>query len=58
MRFGLVQVKVGIVSILSKYNVRPSEKTPRRLLLNKHSLVLSPEGKLWLNLVNRQATLS
>jgi cytochrome P450 family 6 len=55
MRFGLMQTKVGIVSILSKYSVRPSEMTPRSLVFSKHSLVLSTEGKLWLNLVDRQA---
>jgi hypothetical protein len=57
MRFGLMQTKVGIISVLSKYDVRASEETPRRIVFSKKGLLLSPEGKLGLKLVNRHDRL-
>jgi cytochrome P450 family 6 len=57
MRFGLMQTKVGVVSVLSKYDVRASEETPRPMVLDKRGILLSPKGNLWLKLVNRQDRL-
>jgi hypothetical protein len=53
MRFGLMQTKVGIVSILSKYEVRVSKKTPIPLEFDPRSFVLAPLGGMWLDIVNR-----
>ncbi|XP_021934435.1 cytochrome P450 6k1-like [Zootermopsis nevadensis] len=53
MRFGLMQTKVGIVSFLSKYEVRVSQKTPIPLEFDHRSLVLAPLGGMWLDVVKR-----
>ncbi|XP_069702403.1 probable cytochrome P450 6a14 [Periplaneta americana] len=53
MRFGLMQTKVGLISLLSKYEVHPSEKTPIPLVFDPKSLVLAPVGGMWLKIVAR-----
>ncbi|XP_069672362.1 probable cytochrome P450 6a13 [Periplaneta americana] len=53
MRFGLMQTKVGLVSLLSKYRIDVSEKTPIPLVLDKKSFILSPAGGMWLKIKNR-----
>jgi cytochrome P450 family 6 len=50
MRFGLVQTKVGLVSLLSKYQFSVSTKTPVPLVLDTRSLILSPLGGMWLQI--------
>lgn len=50
MRFGLMQTKVGLASILRNYRVTLNKKTTIPLILDKNSLVTSIEGNLWLNL--------
>jgi cytochrome P450 family 6 len=56
MRFGLMQIKVGLISLLSMYEVRVSKKTPVPLVFETKSIVLAPKGGLWLNIVNRSYT--
>ncbi|XP_069702396.1 probable cytochrome P450 6a14 [Periplaneta americana] len=53
MRFGLMQTKVGLVNLLSKYEVSVSEKTSVPLVLDQKSFILSPKGGMWLKIVNR-----
>jgi hypothetical protein len=53
MRFGLMQTKVGIISLLSKYEVRFSEKTPVPLEFEPRSVALAPRGGMWLQIVKR-----
>jgi cytochrome P450 family 6 len=52
-----MQVKVGIVSILSKYEVRVSQKTPVPLVFDPKSIVLAPLGGMLLDIVNRSDTI-
>jgi len=54
MRFGLMQTKVGLISFLSKYEVRVSEKTPVPVVLDDRSVILSAKGGMWLIIGNRQ----
>jgi cytochrome P450 family 6 len=54
MRFGLMQIKMGIISIISNYEVRVSQKTPVPLVFDDRGLVLSVAGGIWLQLVNRK----
>lgn len=54
MRFGLIQTKVGLISIISNFDVQPSEKTQVPLAYDKNALVLTSAGGMWLKLVNRQ----
>lgn len=49
MRLGILQTKLGLVSILRKYQVSPCEKTPIPVRLEKKSIVTTAEGGLHLN---------
>jgi cytochrome P450 family 6 len=53
MRFGLMQAKVGLASLLSKYQISVSEKTPIPLVMNAKSFILKPLGGMWLKIKNR-----
>jgi hypothetical protein len=53
MRFGLMQTKVGLISLLFSYEVRVSEKTPIPLVLDFRSVVLAALGGMWLTVVKR-----
>ncbi|PSN34610.1 putative cytochrome P450 6a14 [Blattella germanica] len=44
---------VGLISVLSKYEVHVSEKTPVPLEFDSKSLVLAPVGGLWLKIKER-----
>jgi hypothetical protein len=48
-----MQTKVGLVSLLSRYEVRVSEKTPVPLVFDSRSRVLAPLGGMWLTVVKR-----
>jgi cytochrome P450 family 6 len=54
MRFALMQTKVGLISLLSNYEVRVSEKTPVPLVFEERALVLTAVGGMWLKIENRQ----
>jgi cytochrome P450 family 6 len=53
MRFGLLQTKVGLVSLLSKYQFSVSQKTPVPLVKDTKSFILGPAGGMWLKIENR-----
>jgi cytochrome P450 family 6 len=53
MRFGLMQTKVGLVCLLSKYQLNVSKKTPIPLVFEKRSFILSPVGGMWLQIRKR-----
>jgi len=53
MRFGLMQTKVGLVSLLSKYQISVSKKTPIPLVFDPKSFTLSPLGGMWLQIRKR-----
>jgi len=53
MRFGQMQTKVGLVSLLSKYQLSVSKKTPIPLVFDPSSFVLSPVGGMWLQITKR-----
>jgi cytochrome P450 family 6 len=53
MRFGLMQTKVGLISLLSRYEVRVSEKTAIPLVLDFSSVILEALGGMWLTVVKR-----
>nr|AVL92845.1 CYP450 [Locusta migratoria] len=54
MRFGLLQTKVGLTHILSKYNIEPCEKTVRHLSFVPRAFVLTPTGGIQLKLSSRK----
>ena len=53
MRFALLQTKVGLISLLSSYEVRVSEKTPIPLVLDSRSVILAVLGGMCLTVVKR-----
>ncbi|XP_063988414.1 uncharacterized protein LOC135168310 [Diachasmimorpha longicaudata] len=50
MRLGLLESKVGLVSILQKYEVYPCEKTAIPMKLRTQGLMTGAEGGLYLNI--------
>jgi len=53
MRFGLMQTKVGLVSLLSKYQLSVSKKTPIPVVFDPRTNILSPKGGMWLQIRKR-----
>jgi len=53
MRFGLMQTKVGLVSLLSKYEISVSKKTPIPIVIDPTSVGLLPKGGMWLQIRKR-----
>lgn len=53
-RFGLMQVKSGIVNILKDFRLEPSEKTPKTITLEKKAMLVQSDKGLFLNLVKDQ----
>ncbi|KNC24551.1 Cytochrome P450 6a2 [Lucilia cuprina] len=54
LRFGRMQVRIGLITLLSKYRFSLSEKTPEKLEISKHSFVMIPaKGKMsfWLIII-------
>ncbi|XP_062562557.1 cytochrome P450 6a8-like [Armigeres subalbatus] len=44
MRFGVMQTKIGLITLLRNFRFSPSSKTPERLVFEVKSFVLSPKG--------------
>lgn len=49
MRFGLMQTKVGLASLLRNFKFSVNEKTQEPLKMKPNTLVLSTKGEIWLN---------
>jgi cytochrome P450 family 6 len=49
MRFGLMQTKVGLTTLLRNFKFTVNEKTKEPLKMNPASLVLSAQGEIWLD---------
>ncbi|XP_055714134.1 cytochrome P450 6a8-like [Phlebotomus papatasi] len=50
LRFGMMQVRVGLVTILRSFNVGICSRTPDPLILKKNSLTMTPQGGMWIRL--------
>lgn len=48
-RFGLMQTKVAIVKLITKYEVQPCEKSPIPMKFIPSNPFVSPVGGMWLN---------
>lgn len=53
MRFGLMQVKLGLAVLIKNYEVTLSPKMDGPLLFNKTSFLASVEGGVWLTFKKR-----
>ncbi|XP_059097589.1 cytochrome P450 6k1-like [Tigriopus californicus] len=47
MRFALLEAKVGLVSVLTKYRIKTCEDTPLHAIRNNHTFLGNPRDKLW-----------
>ena len=54
MRFGLMQNKIGIASILSKFNVEIASRTKEPLTCSKSTLLLNCENGIWIQFDKRK----
>lgn len=48
-RFGYLETKVGLVTLLSKFRFTPSSKTKMPISFSKKNVILSPEGGMFLH---------
>ncbi|KAF7281450.1 hypothetical protein GWI33_004775 [Rhynchophorus ferrugineus] len=49
LRFGVMQTKIGLISLLKNFKFTVNEKTRTPIQMEKVSFVLSVEGDVWLN---------
>ncbi|KAJ3642930.1 hypothetical protein Zmor_025677 [Zophobas morio] len=49
LRFGLMQTKVGLTTLLKDYRFVVNKKTPEPLKMKVNSLVTAVDGEIWLN---------
>ncbi|VEN42421.1 unnamed protein product [Callosobruchus maculatus] len=50
MRFGLLQTKLGLCTLLRKYKFTLNKKTKTPLVFSKAGILTSPEGSIWVDL--------
>lgn len=50
MRFGIMQTKVGLTSVLRNYRITLNKKTQLPIKLDKNSIIPTAKGGIWLNL--------
>nr|CAD7408533.1 unnamed protein product [Timema poppensis] len=55
MRFGLMQVKVGLATLLSKYEFSISEKSSVPLILEPAAMLTTAKGSVWLKISPRSS---
>ncbi|XP_067006558.2 cytochrome P450 6k1 [Anabrus simplex] len=53
MRFALTQMKAGLATIISNFEIRKTPKTPVPIVIDRTSLVPVAKGGLWIDYVKR-----
>ncbi|XP_055714136.1 probable cytochrome P450 6a14 [Phlebotomus papatasi] len=48
LRFGMMQVRVGLATVLRSFRIETCSRTPDPVILRKDSFTLSPQGGMWL----------
>ena len=56
-RFAINQIKIGIVSLLSRFEVFQTEKTPKIIKYKLDSVILEPKNGLHLGFRERTANI-
>lgn len=51
-RFGLIQMKIGLISFLKNHLVMPTENTPMELQLDPQALIIQSKVPIVLNVVS------
>lgn len=49
LRLGYLQTKVALISMIQNYKIKLNPKTKTPFVMESTSLVLSPEGGIWLD---------
>jgi cytochrome P450 family 6 len=49
MRFGIMQSRIGLATLLNNFKFTPTARTPQVLELDENGLILTGKGGLWLN---------
>ncbi|XP_055683654.1 probable cytochrome P450 6a14 [Lutzomyia longipalpis] len=49
-RFGIIEVKIGLAMLLSKFKIKPTPKTPIPMQYDPAVTILTPKGGMWLKL--------
>ena len=50
MRFGMMQMRLGLVALLRNFTIHTSEKTPKNISFIKDATILAPQGGMHLQL--------
>lgn len=50
MRFGVMQTRIGLACLLSKYRIKTCPKTPIPLVIDPTSTVMAPKDGMWLEI--------
>lgn len=57
LRFGLLQTKVGLITLLRNHKVTLSEKTPLPLHLEPTAIIMTSTSDIWLNITKIEKKL-
>lgn len=49
-RFGMLKIRVGLIHFLKNHYVRPNEKTPQQMKLNKAAILLQAQGGVFVDI--------
>ncbi|KAF7400443.1 hypothetical protein HZH66_005627 [Vespula vulgaris] len=52
-RFALLEMKVLIIHLLARFNLKPCSKTQNPLIFSKKGITMSPENGFWMNFEKR-----
>lgn len=50
LRFGMMQTRLGLISLLLNFEVSPCAKTLKRMEYAEKNVIMVPKGGMWLNL--------
>ncbi|GAB0087593.1 Cytochrome P450 [Sergentomyia squamirostris] len=50
MRFGMMQVRLGLASVVNKYRIQVTQKTPIPIVFDPNSAFLASKGGMWLKI--------
>ena len=54
MRFALLEAKIGMYNILSKYDLKVCDRTPLKVTLDPKSILSNPLEALWIKVAERK----
>lgn len=52
LRFGLMQTRIGLISMLNNFKFNPTDKTPTVIEYNPSTPIITAKGGVWLQVEN------